>query len=94
MHTPLEQLSFPTLHVTSNTPAVTCFQALRVEMAAALAAGSADLESRERAVREAEKRVVEQQVGGGAITDGSRVEVHSAAGRAIMRCQGVAAQHV
>jgi hypothetical protein len=40
----------------------TCVQALRVEMGAALAAGSADLEGRERAVREAERRLAEQQV--------------------------------
>lgn len=36
-------------------------KALRVEMAAALAAGSADLEGRERAVREAEQHLTEQQ---------------------------------
>jgi hypothetical protein len=33
-----------------------------VEMGAALAAGSADLEGRERAVRDAERRLAQQQV--------------------------------
>jgi hypothetical protein len=38
-------------------------QGLRTEMAAALQAGSADLDVRERAVRDAERRVAAQQVG-------------------------------
>jgi hypothetical protein len=37
-------------------------QTLRVELAAALAAGSADLEGRERSLKEAEQRLQQQQV--------------------------------
>lgn len=37
-------------------------QTLRVELATALAAGSADLEGRERSLKEAEQRLQQQQV--------------------------------
>jgi hypothetical protein len=47
------------------TVVLLCCQGLRVEMGAALAAGHADLEGREAAVKEAERRLAAQQVGRG-----------------------------
>jgi hypothetical protein len=60
---------------TSSVPASLCqhthcanicllLQGLRLEMGAALAAGHADLEGREAAVKEAERRLTQQQVRG------------------------------
>lgn len=42
--------------------ACVCLQGLRLEMGAALAAGHADLEGREAAVKDAERRLAVQQV--------------------------------
>ena len=55
-------LLLPITH-TFDCGCVDCvFQGLRVEMGAALAAGHADLEGREAAVKEAERRLASQQV--------------------------------